>query len=162
MILLDDQRLLQVLADIAPAEIRNAVGRGEVFTTGSWYFRLGRAVTVGSGTGALSGRFSSLDLRTRERVLRSLHELPEQIGLLSLRLVVPVMQAFAVSRFRPVRTAHPARQTVAGSVARPLNFLNAEALGAALLLDATIAVSVDAPLLRAGATDLAVEYRVVS
>ena len=67
---------------------------------------------------------------------------PEQIGLLSLRTLVPVMQALAVTR--------------------SLNFLNAEALGAALLLGATIAVSVDAPLLRAGATDLAVDYRLLA
>ena len=71
-------------------------------------------------------------------MLASLEELPEQIGLLSLRFVVPVMRALAV--------------------ARPLNFLNAEALGAALLLDAAITVTVDAPLLRAGAADLAISY----
>ena len=29
-----------------------AVANGEVFTTGSWYYRLGRAVTAGTGTGA--------------------------------------------------------------------------------------------------------------
>ena len=68
-------------------------------------------------------------------------DLPDQIGLLSLCVVVPVMQALTVTR--------------------PLNFLNAEALGAALLLDASIAVTVDAPLLRAGATDLSVSYRLI-
>ena len=47
------------------------------------------------------------------------------------------------------------------TVIRPLNFSNAEALSAALLLDASIAVTVDAPLLRSGATDLSVAYRVV-
>ncbi len=74
-------------------------------------------------------------------MLSSLEELPEQIGLLSLRFVVPVMRALAVTS--------------------PLNFLNAEALGAALLLDAAIAVTVDAPLLRSGAVDLAISYRVL-
>ena len=94
---------------------------GEVFTTGSWYYRLGRAVSAGPGTGALSGRFQALDDSVRRRVLTSLEDLPDQIGLLSLRVVVPVMQALTVTR--------------------PLNFLNAEALRAALLLDASIAVT---------------------
>ena len=141
MIVIDDQLSLATLSDAAPAEISTAVARGEVFTTGSWYYRLGRAVTAGSGTGALSGRFQALDEPVRRGVLASLEELPDEIGLLSLRVLVPVMQALAVTR--------------------PLNFLNAEALGAALVLDATIAVNVDAPLLRSGATDLAVTYRVI-
>ena len=118
-----------------------AVANGEVFTTGSWYYRLGRAVTAGTGTGALSGRFQALDDSVRQRVMASLEDLPDQIGLLSLRVVVPVMQALAVTR--------------------PLNFLNAEALGAALLLDASIVVTVDAPLLGAGASDLSVSYRLI-
>ncbi len=112
-----------------------------MFTTGSWYCRLGRAVNAGTGTGTLSGRFQALDEPVRQRVLASLEDLPEQIGLLSLRVVVPVMQALAVTR--------------------PLNFLNAEALGAALLLDASIAVTVDAPLLSAGASDLSVGSRLI-
>lgn len=134
--------MLAVLSNTSNAEITTAVARGEVFTTGAWYYRLGRAITAGTGQGALSGRFQALDESVRQRVLTSLEELPEQIGLISLRIVVPVMQALAVSR--------------------PMNFLNAEALGAALLLDASIAVTVDAPLLRGGAFDLAVSYRVIA
>lgn len=141
MIVIDDQVLLAVLSDTAPDDITAAVANGEVFTTGSWYYRLGRAVTAGTGTGALSGRFQALDISVRQRVWASLEDLPDQIGLLSLRVVVPVMQALAVTR--------------------ALNFLNAEALGAALLLDASIAVTVDAPLLRAGAADLSVGYRLM-
>ena len=141
MIVIDDQLLLALLSDTAPDDMTAAVTNGEVFTTGSWYYRLGRAVTAGTGTGALSGRFQALDDSVRQRVMASLEDLPDQIGLLSLRVVVPVMQALAVTR--------------------PLNFLNAEALGAALLLDASIAVTVDAPLLRAGASDLSVSYRLI-
>ena len=141
MIVIDDQLLLAVLSETAPDDITAAVGKGEVFTTGSWYYRLGRAVTAGTGTGALSGRFQALDVSVRQRVSASLEDLPDQIGLLSLRVVVPVMQALAATR--------------------TLNFLNAEALGAALLLDASIAVTVDAPLLRAGAADLSVGYRLI-
>jgi hypothetical protein len=142
LIVIDDQLLLAVLSNTGTAEINAAVAGGEVFTTGSWYYRLGRAVTAGTGEGQLSGRFQALDEPVRRRVLASLEDLPDQIGLLSLRIVVPVMQALAVTR--------------------PLNFLNAEALGAALLLEASIAVTVDAPLLRAGATDLAVSYRLIN
>ena len=47
------------------------------------------------------------------------------------------------------------------TVQRPVNFLTAEALGAALLLDASIVVSTDAPVLREGCTDLAIDYRLV-
>lgn len=51
--------------------------------------------------------------------------------------------------------------TRALAVARPLNSLNAEALGAALLLDIEIAGDLDAPLLRSGASDLSKSYRLV-
>lgn len=139
MLVIDDQTLLAVLSGSAPADIDISLAHGEVFTTGSWYYRLGRAITAGSGTGSLSGRFQSLGEPGRERVLAALATLPEEIGLMSLRVLVPVMQAIAVSR--------------------PLNFLNAEALGAALLLNAALVVTTDAPLLRAGAADLGIDYR---
>lgn len=141
MIVIDDQLLLAVLSDTASADMTATVANGEVFTTGSWYYRLGRAVTAGTGTGSLSGRFQALEDSVRQRVRASLEDLPDEIGLLSLRNVVPVMQALTVTR--------------------PLNFLNAEALGAALLLDGSLVVTVDAPLLRSGAADLSVGYRLV-
>ncbi len=141
MIVIDDQLLLAVLSDTASAAMTVSVANGEVFTTGSWYYRLSRAITAGTGTGSLSGRFQALEDSVRQRVRASLEDLPDEIGLLSLRVVVPVMQALTVTR--------------------PLNFLNAEALGAALLLDASLVVTVDAPLLRSGAADLSVGYRLV-
>lgn len=109
MFVIDDQLLLAVLSNTSNAEITTAVARGEVFTTGAWYYRLGRAITAGTGQGALSGRFQALDESVRQRVLTSLEELPEQIGLINLRIVVPVMQALAVSRpMNARRTAAPA------------------------------------------------------
>ena len=45
-------------------------------------------------------------------------------------------------------------------VRRPLNFLGAEALAAAVMLDAEIVVGVHAPLLAAAATELNIDYRV--
>lgn len=139
LLVIDDLLLLELLGGVAPTDVVEAANRGEVFTTGSWYYRLGRAISVGTGTGSLSGRFSGLADGQRHSVLASLDELPDHIGLLSLRIVVPVMQALTVER--------------------PLNFLSAEALGAALLLDASVVVSTDAPLLRSGCADLAVSYR---
>lgn len=140
MLIVDDQLLFGVLSGRGPASVRAAVSSGEVFTTASWYYRLGRAVTAGSGTGSLSGRFEALDEPTRELVRNALEVLPEEIGLLHLRVVVPVMQALS-GRHR-------------------LNFVNVEALAAALLLDATILVATDAPLLRDAASSLAIGYRI--
>lgn len=139
MIVIDDQLLLDALSGHARASISEPLERGEVFTTGCWYYRLGRAVSAGAGTGSLSRRFEALDPPTRTRALSALDELPEEIGLLSLRVLVPVMQALRVRR--------------------PLNMLNAEALAVALLLDASITVSTDSPLLRSGAADLEVDYQ---
>ncbi|MBK5224296.1 MAG: hypothetical protein JJE52_15765 [Acidimicrobiia bacterium] len=42
----------------------------------------------------------------------------------------------------------------------PLNFLSAEAIGAAVLLGATVTVTVDTPLLRRAAAEVAVEFEV--
>ncbi len=139
MIIIDDQLLLDVLSGHAINAVGDPFERGEVFTTGCWYYRLARAVAAGVGTGSLSRRFEALDPPTRARALRALDELPDQIGLLSLRSVVPVMRALRVRR--------------------PLNMLNAEALAAALVLDASVVVTTDSPLLRSGAADLEVHYQ---
>jgi len=138
----DDQLLLDVLSGQATPGIRTALAAGDVFTTASWYYRLGRAVAAGSGSGSLSSRFADLDDPARDLVRTGLDVLPEEIGLVSLRIVVPVMRA--------VSTRHR------------LNFLNAEAIGAALLLDGTILVTTDAPMLREATAALAVGYEVVS
>ncbi len=142
MYVVDDQLLLDVLSGQANPAIRTALAAGEVFTTASWYYRLGRAVAAGSGSGSLSSRFADLDEPSRDLVRTGLDLLPEEIGLVSLRIVVPVMRAVA--------TRHR------------LNFLNAEAIGAALLLDGTILVTTDAPMLREATAALAVGYEVVS
>lgn len=46
-------------------------------------------------------------------------------------------------------------------VRQQLNVLTAEALAVAVLLQARIAVTTEAPLLRAGATDLGLEYQIL-
>lgn len=140
MRLVDDRLLLDLLSGTADVNLSTALAAGEVFTTGSWYYRLARAVSAGLGTGSLSGAFQALDDRERRRVLASLEELPEEIGLLNLRVVVPVIQALPVSG--------------------RLNFLSAEAIGAAIPLGAKITVTVDTPFLRRAAAEVAVPFGV--
>lgn len=139
MIVIDDQVLLDVLSGHADAGTTTQLERGDVFTTGCWYYRLGRAISAGTGAGSLSRRFEALDPLTRSRTLTALDDLPDEVGLVSLRDAVPVMRALRVQR--------------------PLNMINAEALAVALLLDASIVVSTDSPLLLSGAADLGVEYQ---
>jgi hypothetical protein len=98
-------------------------------------------VGAGEGTGHLSRRLETLDPDASDRFRSALEALPEEVGLLRFRTVVPVMQALRVRR--------------------PLNMLNAEALAAAVILDASLIVSVDSQLLRSRARDLLVEYTVV-
>lgn len=139
---IDDRLLLDVLAGATPRVLADDLRRGEVYTTSCWYWRLGRAVTAGSGSGSLSSRLAALGADDRERVLWSLRELPDEIGLLTSRTVVPVMLALRVRR--------------------ALNMINAEALAVALLTGGTAMVTTDAPLLRSGADDLGVSYRLIS
>ena len=140
-IVVDDHILFDVLAGRATDAVQDEADHGGLFTTGSWYYRLARAVGTGAGPGKLSRRLESLNAEETGRVSAALDELPAEVGLLSLRSVVPVMQALRVRR--------------------PLNMLNAEALAAAVVLDAALVVSIDSALLRSGAADLAVDYRVV-
>ncbi len=137
-VVIDDRLLLDVLAGRAPAIVSTELRSGGVFTTSAWYYRLGRAAFSGSGEGALSGPLTSLGVDVRQRVLAALQELPDTVGLLHARLVVPVMLALRVRR--------------------QLNVLNAEALAVATLVDGRLLVTTDAPVLRAGAEELGVVY----
>src|SRR5205809_7164952 len=98
MLLIDDALLLRVLAGLAEGEVADAAGRGEIFTTGSWYYRLGMAVRSRQMAGALSRPFSAFSPARRQRVLAALDRLPDEIGLLSLRDLVPVMTALDTGR----------------------------------------------------------------
>jgi len=55
-VVIDDRLLLDVLVGATPPIIDEEFARGGVYTTSCWYYRLGRAVNAGSGTGSLSGR----------------------------------------------------------------------------------------------------------
>lgn len=139
-VVIDDRLLLDVLAGRAPASVATQLRSGGVFTTSAWYYRLGRAAFAGSGQGALSGPLTSLEPNVRQEVVAALQALPEGIGLLHPRVVVPVMLALRVRR--------------------QLNVLSAEALAVAMLVEGELLVTIDAPVLRAGAEDLGVGYTV--
>lgn len=141
MIVVDDLLLLHILAGrrSSPLELYiTAAARGQVFTTGSWYWRAARAVSR-PGRGALSAYLTSLGEEERLSVLAAVDNLPEGIGVLSLRRLVPVMAA----------------------IPGQLNLLTAEALAAAIVLDASLAVTTDSALLSGAASIANVTVEVV-
>ena len=123
--LIDDQRLGTILRGDEPPAARAAV-----FTTGCWYARLCQAVLRASDrTGVLSGPFAALPDDARQRAIRGLLELPDEIGLLSLRDLGPLMGQ--------LRNRHD------------LNILGIEALAAAVTLEADVFLSASSPRLEA-------------
>lgn len=141
MVIVDDALLLAILAEqegVAQALLITAAEAGEVFTTGSWYWRLARALAR-PGQGALSRALAASSEDEQRRVQNALDQLPAEIGLLSMRRLVPVMAAL------------PGQ----------LNLLTAEAVAAAVVLGARIAVSTASPLLTAAADSVGVTVDVV-
>jgi hypothetical protein len=84
---------------------------------------------------------AALPTERRARVLAGLDVLPPQIGLTSLRHLVPVMSRLPLER--------------------RLNFLTAEAVAAARMLDAQIKVSVESPLLSEACQVLGIDLEVL-
>lgn len=141
MVIVDDALLLAILAEqesVSQALLITAAETGEVFTTGSWYWRLARALAR-PGQGALSRALVASSEDEQRRVHNALDQLPPEIGLLSIRRLVPVMAAL------------PGQ----------LNLLTAEAVAAAVVLGAKIAVSTPSPLLTAAAGSVGVGVDVV-
>jgi hypothetical protein len=141
MIVVDDLLLLHVLAARSSPAIDpyfDAASRGKVFTTGSWYWRAARGVSR-PGRGIFSGYLGTLTEEDRFRVRASVDQLPDGIGVLSLRRLVPVMAAL------------PGQ----------LNLLTAEAVAAAVVLDATLAVTTESNLLNNAAESAGVPVDVV-
>ena len=123
--LVDDQLLSGILRGAAPPKRRTAV-----FTTGYWYVRLCQAVLgAADRTGVLSAPFAALPIAARERAMHGLLELPDSIGLLSLRELGAVIGQ--------QRRRHD------------LNILGMEALSAAIRLDAHVYLSASSPRLEA-------------
>ncbi len=121
--LIDDQLLGSVLRGDPPPR-RDA----SVYTTGYFYVRLCQAVLGSSAaTGVLSAPFASLPGELFGRAMRSLLELPEEIGLVSLRELAPVIGQ--------LRVRHE------------LNILGMEVLAAAVSLEADVYLSAPSPRL---------------
>lgn len=124
--LVDDQALSLVLRGKTPRPLR----RFDLATTGYWYVRLCQAVlSAHERAGALSRPFGDLPPSLRRQALDAVLELPEAIGLVSLRELGPLIGR--------LRTTHA------------LNILGMEALAAALHLDADVYLSAPAPRLQA-------------
>jgi hypothetical protein len=142
VLVVDDAFLFAVLAETAPEDLQAALDQGELFTTGSWYWRLARALHDAGSAGALSRGMDNLTVDQQARVTASVHRLPPQVGLLSLRELVPVMATLQAGR--------------------QLNLLTAEAVAVAVVLDASIVVTTDSPLLSDSRARLGIEVRGVA
>ena len=141
MIILDDHHLFSVLTGRESPGLLRVRDQG-LATTGSWYYRLARAVATGSGEGTLSRRFATLSAGEQTRVRGVLEEFPAEIVTLDVREFTPVMAAL--------------------STVVTVNFLTAEAVATALVLDATLMVSTNSPLLDRAARTAGIEIIVVS
>lgn len=139
-LVIDDHLLLDHLVGRLTGWVGEQLQESTVYTTASWYYRVANAAAHGSGTGSLSGRIASLPY-DEKRVFRSkLASLPDSIGLVGPRTLVPIMAAI--------------------NTPRRLNYLAAEALGLAVAVEASIVVRADSPLLRDACRAIHVEYRV--
>lgn len=122
--LIDDRILANLLQGGAPPEPGQPV-----YTTGCWYVRLCQAALSSTVSGALSSSFAELPPKLVPRALHSLLELPEEIGLVSLRTLAPLIGR--------LRSRH-----------RQLNLLSVEALAAALHLNAQLYLLTPSPPLQ--------------
>jgi hypothetical protein len=126
ILLVDDQVLSDVIRGDGRAK-RWALDT-TIYTTGYWYVRLCQAaLNVAGRPGVLSGPFAALPPDRREQALALVLQLPDEIGLVSLRQLAPVIGR--------LRARHQ------------LNILGMEALAAAVLLDAAVALSAPSPRL---------------
>lgn len=138
----DDATLLAILTRRAVPALVMAADAGDVLCTGSWYYRLHRALHDQASAGSLSVMAADLPSATRAALFTVLDDLPVQIVVPGPRLLVPVMGALRIRR--------------------RVNFLTAEALAAALISGATIRVTVDAPLLREACIELNIGFEVLT
>lgn len=124
--LIDDRYLSEVLRGAPAPRLQGQ----KLFTTGYWYVRLCQAVLSGRTTsGVLSGAFASLPEGLRTRATAAVMQLPDAIGLVSLRELAPLMGE--------LRRDHS------------LNVLGMEALAAAKYLHADVFLHTASPQLQA-------------
>lgn len=141
-LVLDDHLLLSVLLGDEPSELRPDGAR--LSTTGLWYHRLCRAVADTTVAGVMSRALGDVDVRVAAGVTAAIVELPEDIGLLSLRSLGWLMGQLGAGGSR-------------------LNLLALEALATAEHLDATICLAEadDNPPLREAAAHRGVPVRLI-
>lgn len=122
--LIDDQLLGHVLRGRPPRPL----AKRKLYTTGYWYVRLCQAVLrANERTGVLSRPFAELTPDLRDKALNAVLDLPENVGMVSLRQLGPTIAQ--------LRQHHQ------------LNILGAEALAAASLLRADVFLSGPSPML---------------
>lgn len=140
-LVVDDHLLLDLLAEVASGWLIEEAARSAVYTTGGWYYRVASAADHGTGRGSLSARISALSEDDQRAIRARVTDLPEAIGMIGPRTLVPVMAGLRTTR--------------------QLNFLSAEALALALLTESSIAVRTHSPPLREACAVFHVPYRVV-
>lgn len=115
-VVVDDHLLVQILVGEEPPDLPSGAA---IFTTGLWYHRLCRAACSGTVVGALSRALGPVDTATGAGVASTIIELPDAVGLRSMRDL-----AWPMARL--LRDGHR------------LNLLSLEALAAAEQLQAEI------------------------
>jgi len=140
-LVIDDALLLMVLAGSPTFELAEAMRAGELFTTSSWYYRLGRAAHDRSFLGALSRATEALPAERQAGVATALDALPDEIGLPDMRELVPVMRRLEAGRL--------------------VNFLTAEAVALGLVLGGGLRVTTRSPLLEGACRALGIDVVVV-
>ncbi len=83
MVVLDDHLLLRLLLGDEPADLRPS--GAALTTTGLWYHRLCRALADQTVVGSMSRSLGAVDAHVAAEVIAAVIELPESIGLTSLR-----------------------------------------------------------------------------
>jgi hypothetical protein len=120
-----DLTLLAIQSNNAGPPLLSAVESGDVWTTGSWYYRLHGAINDPKSTGIFSRMAAELSSERRSELMHALNDPPAQITIPGPRLVVPVMGAL---RLDP----------------RP-NLLTAEAVAVALLCGGSVRLATASP-----------------
>jgi hypothetical protein len=136
--LIDDQLLGRVLQGKAPKLLASR----QLYTTGYWYVRLCQAVLIAHDrTGQLSAPFASLPPDLRSAALTSVLNLPDEIGLISLRDLGPTIAELRKES--------------------QLNILSIEALAAATKLQADVFLSASSPMLESALASCGLKSRVL-
>jgi hypothetical protein len=142
-LVIDDRLLRAVLLEREPPSLRRLLRGDQLWTTGTWLYRLCQAVADSTVQSSLSGPLGQLPADLRSGVTSKLVALPASIGLTSLRDLAWDMGTL-VHR-------------------HPLNLIALEALAAARHIGAGICVGAGnvSPRLEAAALAEQVRFRVI-